>query len=85
MDSKKYNRSVELVCPTCGNRQFLTSANIADLDDMMRCPSCNREMSKDELIQENTANQEANVDEIGNAVTKDLVKELNSILGKEFK
>ena len=45
MSDDKYNRSINLLCPTCGSDQFEY-----DDDDMslVKCASCEREMTKDD-------------------------------------
>ena len=48
MDSEKYNRSIVLNCPTCGNTDFETSED--ENNPLVKCVSCNRETTKDDLI-----------------------------------
>ena len=84
MDSEKYNRSVTLLCPTCGNSQLETQDEDSE-NETIRCPSCDRTMTKEELIRENGENIDANMEEVRNEVLKDVEKELGDMLKKAFK
>lgn len=70
MDSRKYDRSIVLNCPTCGNTDFETSEY--DNNPLVKCVSCNREMTKDDLINENGENIDFNVEEVADEVLGDL-------------
>jgi len=85
MDSEKYNRSITLFCPTCGNSLFEFVENISEVDELIRCPSCGREMNKEELIRENGENIDANFEEIKGEVMRDLEKEMKAMLKNAFK
>lgn len=76
MDSEKYNRSIVLNCPTCGNTDFETSED--ENNPLVKCISCNREMTKDDLINENGENIDVNVEEITDEVVEDLSKMLKN-------
>ncbi len=78
MDSK-YNRSVTLQCPTCGGKDFATGE---DAPEVKTCAGCNRQFSKDELIRENQASIQANLDDLKKQVTADLTKNLRDALKK---
>ena len=80
MDSEKYDRSITLLCPTCGNSQLETQDDDQE-KEMIRCPSCDRTMTKEELIRENGETIDANVDEIKEAVLDDV----KNMLEKAFK
>lgn len=84
MDSEKYNRSISLLCPTCGNSQLETQDDDPEKENI-RCPVCNRTMTKDELIRENQENIEVNVAEVKKEVIKDLEKEFSNMFKKTFK
>lgn len=85
MKSGKYDRNVTLCCPTCGGTQFEYDNGIDDAHANVRCISCNREMTKEELIHENSENIEEHVSEIGKEARDDLVKEMRKNLKKAFK
>lgn len=84
MDSEKYNRSVNLLCPTCGNSQLEIQGNDQE-NKIIRCPSCDRIMTKEELIRENGVIIDANVDEMKEEILKDVKKEFNDMLKNTFK
>lgn len=76
MNSDKYGRSVGLNCPTCGGDQF-------EYDEvevtLVTCASCEREMTKEELIDENSENIQANVAEVTQEIKKDFEKQIKDI------
>jgi hypothetical protein len=76
MDSEKYDRSIVLNCPTCGNTDFETSED--DNNPLVKCVSCNREITKDDLINENGENIDFNVEEVADEVLSDLSKMFKS-------
>lgn len=79
MDVEKYNRQITLLCPTCGGTQFEHDSDGGS--EMVKCASCQREITKTDLIQENQENISANVEEIGQEITSDLGKELQKAFG----
>lgn len=85
MDPEKYNRSVTLLCPTCGSSQFSQSDENEPDTALVTCASCGRELTKAELIRENTENIDEHVKEIGEQVVEDLQHELKKSLAAAFK
>jgi|SRR3989338_823929 len=85
VDSEKYNRSVTLLCPTCGSTQFSSSKPDDGESELLTCASCNREITRDDLIRENSENVDEHIKEIGKEVTKDLALELKNKLASAFK
>lgn len=85
MDVEKYNRSVTLLCPTCGCTQFSSSQPMNGEAELLTCASCKREISRDELILENSENIDEHVKEIGKEVTEELGRELQKQLAASFK
>lgn len=85
MDTEKYNRSIALLCPTCGCTQFSSSEPNDSNTEFLTCASCGREISRDELICENSENIDEHVKEIGKEVTEDLGRELKKQLAAAFK
>ena len=79
MDSEKYKRKVTLVCPTCGNTQFEYEDDLGSSNQLIRCPSCNSEFAKEELIRKNKRVIDNNVDEMKKEVIKDVEKEIKNI------
>jgi len=84
MDSKKYDRSVVMLCPTCGNSQLEIQNENSD-NEIIRCPSCDRSMTKEEFIRENSESIDVNMEEIEKKVIKDIEKEFNDTFKKTFK
>jgi len=84
MDNDKYSRKVSLHCPTCGNTKFEFDDNVDPSIKSIRCPSCNREFSKDELIRENSRVINNNVEEVKKEVLNDVKKEFQNMF-KKFK
>lgn len=84
MDAEKYNRTVNLLCPTCGGDQFAYEGE-GEAVTSMKCASCGREFSRDELIELNSENISANVEEMGKEITEDVAKELRDALRNAFR
>lgn len=84
MDSEKYTRSVTLLCPTCGNSVLEQDDDGENQERVFHCPSCDRTMSKDELIHENGEAVSNAVDEMKAEVLEDVQKELKDMLKKAF-
>lgn len=79
MDAQKYSRSITLLCPTCGS----TDLSVQGADDgaqMASCSSCGLEISKDDLISENSENITAHVNEIGREISRDFAAEMKKSL-----
>ena len=85
MDVEKYNRSVALICPTCGYTQFGSSEPMNSETELVTCASCGRELTRDELILENTENIDEHVKEMGKEVTEELGRELKKQLAAALK
>jgi predicted RNA-binding Zn-ribbon protein involved in translation (DUF1610 family) len=85
MDAEKYNRSVTLLCPTCGGTQFSPVSPDNIESELQKCASCGREITRDELIRENSENINEHVNEIKKEVTKDVANELKKQLASAFK
>lgn len=81
MEDRKYNRSITLLCPTCGHKDFERD----DEDGPIRCTSCDRVFTRDELIRENGPVIEAEVAEVKAEVVADLRKHLHDSLAKAFR
>jgi uncharacterized Zn finger protein (UPF0148 family) len=81
MENGKYDRKITLLCPTCGNNQ-LEIQN--DNQDMIRCPSCDRTMTKEEIINENGELIDINVEEVKQEIVQDLKDTIkNSLKGSK--
>ena len=85
MDAEKYNRSVALLCPTCGCTEFNSAEGNDSESELLSCARCGREITHDELIRENSENIDEHVKEIEKEVTEDLAGELKKQLAAAFK
>lgn len=85
MDAQKYNRSVTLLCPTCGGSQFSPVSPDNGESELQKCAACGREITRDELIHENSENIEEHLNEIKKEVTKDIADEFKKQLASAFK
>jgi ribosomal protein S27E len=79
MQAEKYSRSVNMLCPTCGGDQFAFEGE-GEAVQSVKCASCGRELSKDELIELNNENISEHVKEMGKEITQDIAKELRGAL-----
>lgn len=84
MDAERYNRSVSLLCPTCGCDQFEFDG-AAETVQSAKCVNCGRVLTKEQLIEENGETIEAHVKEMGQEITKDFAKEMRDTLRKAFR
>lgn len=84
MSSEKYNRSVSLLCPTCGCSDFSCDEGIDETIQILTCALCEREFTKEELVQENNENIEEHLSEMKKEITKDLADELRKSFKKAF-
>lgn len=76
MRPEKFNRSIELLCPTCGTSSFSQPTDAQAAPELMICASCGLEISRDDLIEANRENIDETVKEVGREVVGDLKREL---------
>lgn len=81
MDADKYHRTVTLLCPTCGHKDFEHEGD----DGPVRCVTCDRSFTREELIRENGEVIEAELDEMKAEVLRDATKELRDTLRNAFR
>jgi len=81
LETSNYDRTIPLQCPTCGTTEFVHVAE----SEIVKCASCGREMTKDELMRENYENIREHADEIAKQATEDLGRELKKTLQDAFK
>jgi uncharacterized Zn finger protein (UPF0148 family) len=84
MDAEKYNRNVNLLCPTCGSTHFEYETGVEEIIEMVKCASCGRSLTRDELLSENSENIHEHLSEIQQQATKDIAKEVKDALKKAF-
>jgi uncharacterized Zn finger protein (UPF0148 family) len=82
MNPDKYNRSISLMCPTCGSSDFRYDDEVDISEQIFTCASCDRELTRDELEQENAENIEEHFKDIQKQVTEDLKKDISKIFSK---
>lgn len=85
MDAGKYDREVKLLCPTCGCDQFEFNKAVDETTSLAKCMSCGRQLTKEELMRENSENISEHVKEIGDQFIKDAAKEIKDSLRKTLK
>lgn len=81
IDPEKYNQNVMLICPVCGN----TEMEYKNESDYIKCTSCGRETTKNELIEDNGESINLHVEEVKKELTKDFEKKMRDMLRKTFK
>lgn len=77
-----YSRNVEMICPVCGSKTFEYDTEIEDGD--VKCISCERVFTRQELFDANQENMNINLEEIQQEVVKDTADEINKMLKKTF-
>lgn len=85
MNREKYNRSVSLHCPTCAGSMFEYDQGVDETIELVKCASCGREITKDDLIRENSEKISEHVNEIGKKFAKDAANEFRASLKKAFR
>ena len=81
LNPEKYNRKITLLCPVCGSSEM----EHAEDSEIVKCIGCGKELTNDELIQENGVSIDAHVNEVKEELTKDIEKQFNDMLKKAFK
>lgn len=81
LNPEKYKRDIALLCPICGNSEM----EHAEHSEIVKCTDCGKELTKDELIQENGASIDAHINEIKKELSRDIQKQFNDTLKKAFK
>jgi hypothetical protein len=79
----KYDRSVALLCPTCGCTDF--KGHSTEDESTLICARCGRELSKDDLVRENNENIDTHLREIGKQAIGDVTKELRKSFERALK
>jgi transcription elongation factor Elf1 len=85
VDTEKYARSVGLLCPTCGSDQFSHSGEVSDDYSIVTCTGCGRQMTREELVRENSENVDGHLANMAMEITGDLQQEINKSLRDAFK
>ena len=77
MDLEKHNRSINLLCPTCGGSEFSYDDNPEE--GQLTCVSCKREIYREELIRENSENINEHITEVKNGIKKEIADEFRKM------
>ena len=72
-----YDRSISLQCPTCGGESFEFEEHKPDV----RCATCERVMTRDELKEANGAR----IEEEADAMKAEVMKDVKADFAKMFK
>jgi len=81
-------RNVQLLCPVCGNNQFETFDTATDEfmdatdETRFRCSDCGNIFTKRELIDENQAVINENIEEVKQEAIKEIQNDLKKALKK---
>lgn len=85
MNLDNHKRSVLMHCPSCGNTLLETLVGIEEATELIKCPSCSYEMTKDELINGNAENLSVNAQEMAKEALPDIAREIRKQLQAAFK
>lgn len=80
MGTEKYGRSIRLICSTCAGSDFEYDHEAGPI----RCKSCDRVFTRDELIAENGELIEAEIEEAKSEIVNDLKKDFREQLRRSF-
>jgi len=80
LNENKYQRLINLLCPTCGGTQFESDETLESDEALITCVQCNLEMSKRELRESNQGNIQTHLGEVVNEIGKDFNKEIKRML-----
>jgi len=79
MNLEKHTKTVNLLCPTCGSSTF--DYDESNENGPVTCDNCKRKFTREELMQENGALIEENIDE----VKEEALAEIKNNLEKQLK
>ena len=86
MTLKISNRTVRLICPVCGSDNFIYSTGFS-FDDMndsdaVQCALCKQIFTKEQIIEANQENINAEIEAIQDEAISKVVKKLNKAFKK---
>ena len=85
MRNEKYQRNVSMLCPTCGCSTYEYEQAVDETIEIVKCASCGRELTKDELMNENSENINEHISEMTKEIKADIAKEFKASLKKAFR
>ncbi|WP_146348450.1 ECs_2282 family putative zinc-binding protein [Phaeobacter marinintestinus] len=74
-----YDRSIELLCPTCASTFLSCQDELENEDSMYRCSSCDGEFSYETIKASNEDRIAAKVEEIKSEVFADIKKDFKKM------
>lgn len=88
MKLKNINKKISLICPICGNDQFISlDVPIGELKDgsetnRVQCSDCYRIFTKEELLTENQELIDCEVKQFKDEIIKQVNEEIKKVLRK---
>ena len=77
-DASKYDRTVTLICPTCGDTQFEHDEH--DENAAATCLSCGLQITRTDLIEANSENISGQLEKMKSDVVSDMKAQLQKSL-----
>jgi hypothetical protein len=84
MDMSKHNRSIAVLCPTCGGTHFESASGGPETAELLKCAGCQRQLTKDDLVEANAENVSKHIDEIAVQIRDEVTEELGRKLREAF-
>ncbi|GGK50081.1 ECs_2282 family putative zinc-binding protein [Aliivibrio fischeri] len=85
MNPEKYQRSIRMLCPTCGCSDFNIERGADHAIEVMECARCNRSLTKDELLLENSEAVHENIQEVKPEILEDAADKIREMLHNAVK
>lgn len=79
---KNYDRTIELICPVCGNKTFSYDSENEESD--VTCLECNNIFTRKELQEANQENININLAETKKEVLKDVENDIQKMIKNIF-
>ncbi len=85
MATEKYNRRFRLACPTCGGERFGPEPGAEKMLQVLKCASCGRTLTQDELVQANSDNIAEQIKQVSQQAAGGIGAKLKESLKNVFK
>jgi hypothetical protein len=79
-----HQRTISLQCPTCGSTDF-DNGGSEDLTATLTCTTCNRETTREQLIEDNAEHIESQKQELLQEATAQIKKDFEKQLRDAFR